>query len=320
MRPTVAWLSGFAPLAAVLARHSLLSRRTYSLEQRLAMLPRRDLPLEQPVLVHWNDHQVPHIEARSDRDLAVTLGLVHAHLRLGQIELMRGFAQGRVSEMIGPVGIEIDRLMCTLDVGRAVSAILAEMPSTTRDWLEAFVVGLNHHIEHVRPLPAEFKLFDLRPEPWSAADILTLGRLASADVGWIPCLQLLKFRRDPHWPQFWRKLLTVDGLTCGTGERDATATSLVRSGSNSFVIAASRSASGAPMIASDPHLGITLPNAWMPAACRSPSFQAAGLMLPGLPFVALGRNPWMAWGGTSLHAWSRCQPTKCRTSRNARQN
>jgi penicillin amidase len=304
MRRTVGRLAWFALLGAVLARHSLRPRRTYSLEQRLAMLPRHGLPLEQPAVVRWNDHQVPYIDARSDRDLAVTLGLVHADLRLGQIELMRRLAQGRVSEMIGPAGIEIDQLMRTLDLGRAVPAILAAMPSTTRDWLEAFVAGLNHHIAHVRPLPEEFSIFGLRPEPWCAADILTLGRLASADVSWIPCFRLLRFRSDPDWPQLWRMLLAVDGLTCGTGERDAAATPFMRSGSNSFVIAASRSASGAPMIASDPHLGITLPNAWVLAAWRSPSFQAAGLMLPGLPFVALGRNPWIAWGGTSLHASS----------------
>ncbi len=264
------------------------------------MLPRRNLPLWQPAVIHWNDHQVPYIEAGSDRDLAVTLGLVHAHLRLGQMELMRRLAQGRVSEMIGPIGIEIDQLMRTLDVGRAVPMILGEMPAATRDWLEAFAAGLNHHITPVRPLPQEFELFDLRPEPWCVADILTLGRLASADVTWIPCFQLLRYRGAPDWPQLWRKLLAVDGLACGTGERDSPP--FLRSGSNSLVIAASRSASGGTMIASDPHLGIMLPNAWVLAVCRSPSFQAAGLMLPGLPFVALGRNSWIAWGGTSLHA------------------
>src|SRR5262249_6595493 len=137
MRRSVGRLAGFALLGAVLARHSLRPRRTCSLEQRLAMLPRHGLPLEQPAVGRWDDHPVPCIDARSDRDLAVTLGLVHAHLRLGQIELMRRLAQGRVSEMIGPAGIEIDQLMRTLDLGRAAPAILAAMPSTTRDWLEA---------------------------------------------------------------------------------------------------------------------------------------------------------------------------------------
>ena len=69
-------------------------------------------------------------------------------------------------------------------------------------------------------------------------------------------------------------------------------------------MAPSRSATGAALIASDPHLSIILPNAWLLAAFRSPSYHAAGLMIPGLPFIALGRNPWIAWGGTSLHAAS----------------
>jgi penicillin G amidase len=297
-------LTGTALLAGALARQALRGRRTYTLEQRLAMLPRTGLPIEHPVVVRWDAHQVPYIEAASDHDLAVTLGVVHAHLRLGQIELMRRLAQGRVSEMIGPLGVDVDRLLHTLDLGRAVPEILAGLPSATRDWLTAFADGLNHHVMRVRPLPVEFEVFDLRPETWSVADILTLGRLASADVNWIVCLQLLKFRNRADWPELWRKLLAVDSLSCGTADEDATPLPFVRSGSNSCVVGPSRSTSGAALIASDPHLGIMLPNTWMLAACHSPSFHAAGLMLPGLPFVALGRNPWIAWGGTSLHAAS----------------
>lgn len=58
------------------------------------------------------------------------------------------------------------------------------------------------------------------------------------------------------------------------------------------------------MLASDPHLGLYLPNAWLIVGYRSPSHHAVGLMAPGLPFIALGRNPWIAWGGTNLHAAS----------------
>ncbi len=291
-------------LIAALSRHARRKRRSYTLEERLAVLPRTGLPIEQPVNIRWNAHQVPYIEAGSDHDLAVALGLVHAHLRLGQIELMRRLAQGRVSEMIGPIGIEIDRLLHTLDFGRAVPAILAGLPQATRDWVKAFVDGLNHYLMRVRPLPVEFELFGLRPEPWRVADVLTLGRLASADVNWIVCAQLLRFRHQADWPQLWRKLLEVDSLACGTADNDAVPVPFLRSGSNSLVVGASRCTGGAPMIASDPHLGIMLPNTWMLAACHSPSYQVLGLMLPGLPFVALGRNPWIAWGGTSLHAAS----------------
>jgi penicillin amidase len=58
------------------------------------------------------------------------------------------------------------------------------------------------------------------------------------------------------------------------------------------------------MIANDPHLSFVLPNPWLLAGFKSPSHHAVGLMVPGIPFVAIGRNPSIAWGGASLHAAS----------------
>ncbi len=213
---------GLAALLTCLMRHAGRRRRAYGIEQRLGMLPCSGLPIERPVTVIWDRHQVPFIEAETDADLAVALGVVHAHLRLGQLELMRRVAYGRVAELIGSSGVAIDLLLRALDFARAVPAILTEMPVATRAWLEAFVRGLNHHIVHVRPLPVEFDLFDLRPEPWTPGDILALGRLVSADVNWIPWFQLLKFRNDADWPRLWRTIVSVDSLACGTGDDAST--------------------------------------------------------------------------------------------------
>jgi len=218
----------------------------YTLEERLAMLPRTGLPMERRVAIRWNQHQVPFIEAETDNDLAVALGIVHAHLRLGQLELMRRLAQGRVSEMIGSIGIEVDRLLRTLDVGRAVPATLAAMPSATRAWLDSFVRGLNHYLMRAAALPLEFDLFGLRREFWSITDILALGRLISVDVNWIVSFRLGKFPGDADWPLLWRRLLQADNISCwadqGNAGRDDSALShmigaALRSGSNSFVVA-----------------------------------------------------------------------------------
>jgi penicillin amidase len=299
---------GTALLFGSLAGQARRARRAVSLVERLATLPRTNLPVERPITIRWNHHHVPFIEAETDEDLAVALGIVHAHLRLGQLELMRRLGQGRVAAMIGAGGVAIDHLLRTLDIGRAVPAIIADMPPATRAWVEAFLRGLNHHLMRVRPLPPEFDVLKLEPEPWNIADVVTLGRLVSADVNWIIWLQLLKFRNDADWPQLWRKLLAVDSLSCWTSETKNAAADLpgvaFHPGSNSFVVGPSRTATGGALIASDPHLSMILPNAWLLAACKSPSYHAAGLMIPGLPFVALGRNPWIAWGGTNLHAAS----------------
>src|SRR5690348_4995153 len=100
------------------------------------MVPRDKAPLDRPVAIHWDDHQIPFIDAATDHDAATALGIVHAHLRLGQLEVLRRLSHGRLAEMIGAAGAEIDRQLRTLHPGRAVPGMLAMMPAATREWLE----------------------------------------------------------------------------------------------------------------------------------------------------------------------------------------
>jgi penicillin G amidase len=278
--------------------------------ERLAAVPRDGLPLTGPAEIHWNEHQIPFIEAGTDEDLAVALGVVHAHLRLGQIEIMRRIAQGRVAEMVGPLGIEIDRSLRLMELGRAVPEIIAGLAPDTRRWAEAFVRGFNHALLTTAVLPDEFAVLGIAREPWTLTDLFTLARLSSADISWLIWVRLLRVRRRlgrQAWRALWPRLVAGGapaafvGTQAGAEQALAAAT---RSGSNSAAVSARRSASGAAMIASDPHLPLGLPNPWLIAGMKSPSYHAVGLMMPGLPFIALGRNPSIAWGGTSLHAQS----------------
>jgi penicillin amidase len=308
-------LGRYGAAANLFCRLALANARPHparSLEERLAMLPLKGAPVSQPVTITWDDHQIPFIEAQTDEDLAAALGIVHAHLRLGQMELMRRLAQGRVSEMVGRLGLGLDRLVRTFNIGCAVPQILTSMTAETRSWLETFARGINHCLDHAPERPREFALLDLKREPWSVCDLVTLGRLIAADVNWIVWLRLLKFRGLADWPQLWQRLLHHDTLSFqsdnGMGAISDAAKALtggtLRSGSNSFAVAAACSQNGGALIASDPHLSITLPNPWLLAGMRSPSHHAVGLMVPGIPFIAIGRNPWIAWGGASLHAAS----------------
>ena len=177
------------------------------------MVPREKAPLEKPVTIRWDDHQIPFIEANTDHDAATALGIVHAHLRLGQLEVLRRLSHGRLAEMVGAVGIDIDRQLRALDPGRAVPDMLAMMPTASRDWLEAFASGINHQLMRTRRLPPEFAQFALQREPWTTADVLAVGRLMSADVNWLVWLRLLQFRGDPDWPALWCKLAEADSLS-----------------------------------------------------------------------------------------------------------
>ena len=71
-------------------------------------------------------------------------------------------------------------------------------------------------------------------------------------------------------------------------------------GSNNWVVAGSHTASGKPLLANDMHLSLTVPNIWYMADLEAPGFDAAGVTLPGMPFVIAGHNEHVAWGFTAL--------------------
>jgi penicillin amidase len=73
-------------------------------------------------------------------------------------------------------------------------------------------------------------------------------------------------------------------------------------GSNNWVISGKHTASGKPLLSNDMHLGLTEPNIWFMADLRAPGFHAAGVTLPGMPFVIAGHNEHVAWGFTALYA------------------
>lgn len=73
-------------------------------------------------------------------------------------------------------------------------------------------------------------------------------------------------------------------------------------GSNNWVVAGNHTASGKPLLSNDMHLSLTVPNIWYMADLSAPGFHAAGVTLPGLPFVVAGHNEHVAWGFTALMA------------------
>jgi penicillin G amidase len=298
-------------LVAFLAARSLASNpnRPCSLEERLAAFPQGRAPLGLPAIIRWNAQHVPYIETERDDDLAFCFGLVHAHLRLGQVELLRRIAYGRLAELAGAALVPFDHMLRALDFPRAAADMLAAMPETTLAWLDAFTRGLNCYVSSLDRLPHELDLLRIEPEPWRVEHVAAIGRLSAVDVDWPVWVQLLKHHDDPNWPTLWTSLVQTDASLAALPELDDGAAALARAvagiartGSNAMAIAGQLTASGKPILAADPHLPITVPNTWLLAGGRSPGFHAIGMMIPGLPFIASGRNQWIAWGGTSMHA------------------
>ena len=300
---------GFVFIAANVAGCAALNAKQVTLEDRLEMFPSGPYPVQDAVSIRWNDFQVPFVEAQNDEDLAFALGMVHFHLRGGQMTLLKRIANGRLSESAGPFTAEIDHAIRIIGFGYASEKVVANLPAETKSWLENYVRGLNYYQDNMKRRPPEFGLLNLRKEPWQMEDVITIGRIASTDVNWLTLLGLMGERVKPEWKQTFARVLEAgaDPVTSFRGTRQQAMLTdflagMSRSGSNSWAVSPERSATGSALIASDPHLGLVLPNLWILAGMKSPSYHAVGFQIPGVPIVGVGRNPHMAWGGTNLRA------------------
>lgn len=296
-------------LSAVLARlpwGAGLFPAARTTADRLASMPTRDLPLDRPVTLRWNDRAVPYVEADTDHDAAFVLGLIHMHLREAQLAIGKRLVYGRLSEMAGPFTRDVDHTLRTIDFPYSTAASEAAMPAATRAWLQSFVDGMNWYQDHAEAVPPEYGLLGLRRETWSVRDVLALGRIAGTDINWLIYFGLIGLRDRADWARIWQRALGAGAASVTSFEPDALLGEVLlgasRSGSNCVVVAPWRSASGSALLASDPHLSLALPNLWVLAGLRSPSFNVVGLMPTGVPVFGLGRSPHMAWGGTNMRA------------------
>lgn len=296
-------------ISFVLASCAALFPRSYSTEERLAMFPVSGLNLEKPVTIRWNKYQIPYVEAQTDRDLAYALGLVQAHLRLTQVALAMRLTEGRAAEMGGPFYVpEIDKALRAIDIRSAAKRIAAAMPAESRAYLQAFVDGMNDYQRRMDDTPPEWGLLGLKREDYTIEDVIAIGRVAGVDINWFASIGLMRLRDDPQYDAILARLLDAgNGPTVSFSPEEQSAVldylnNSVRSGSNSFAVSAARSATGGALIANDPHLGVGLPNLWLIAGIKSPGYHGVGMLIPGTPFLAFGRTPDIAWGGTNMRA------------------
>ncbi len=296
--------------------------------------------LSGPVNITFDRWGIPHIRAvASDMDVFFAQGYVHARDRLFQMELGRRAAQGRLSEILGNGSVEQDRFFRTWGFYRAAQASLPNHAEFTRRALEAYAAGVNQFIlEGNLPLP--FALLSFTPEFWTPADSLAWGKLQSYDLGQVwqdeidNAFILSKVGVEgfndlrAEYPQGWPTILQPWDLR--SNDERAVGSELTpqpalpgamlvalqwlarfseglpvvaRSpdqGSNNWVLSGSRTASGKPLLANDPHLRLQNPALWYIADLRGPSYHAIGATIPGVPGVFLGRNDRVAWGATNV--------------------
>ncbi len=275
--------------------------------------------LEEDVDIVRDARGVPHIYAASARDATLALGFVHAQDRLWQMEMMRRLGAGRLAEVLGPRALPSDRFMRVLGLNHLVEKQYAGLDPEVRQALEAYAAGVNAWLNgHEGALPPEFLFLRYPPEPWRPADSLLWARIMALRLGGNRRDEILRARLAARltperiaemWPPYpaegpvtagelaeLYKGLPVDGLA---GLEPA---GMPRGASNSWAVAGTRTASGKPILANDPHLGFGAPVMWYLARIVAPGLEVAGATAPGVPFMMLGHNRRIAWGMTGTHS------------------
>ncbi len=260
-------------------------------------------------------HGVPHVLASSDRDAFFGHGLVHAQDRLFQMEGARRLASGRLAEVVGPAALGSDRLMRRVGLHRAAERDAATVGPEVRGLLEAYTRGVGQGVRHLKALPPEFALLGDTFEPWTVRDVMLMARFVMFGFAGNWNTELVRERLaaalgpalasalDPVHPP----TSTVTGHAYhGAEERlirayEAALEAGLPSGlaSNAWAVTSARSETGAPLLASDPHVDVRLPGIFHVAHVSGGEFDLAGAGIPGVPGALLGHNRDLAWGVTA---------------------
>ena len=293
----------------------------------LTMLRRSGLPwrggdhsipeLGAQVEVRWDAHGVPHIEAATTEDALTALGWIHANDRFTQMELGRRAAAGRLAEILGEPALPADRHFRTLRFAATADAMVAAASETSRRWLEAYARGVDAWVAaRDSDLPPALRALGVEPEPWRPADSLAFVMMMANDLSFWQgrpeedrFLWLRAFGLDGVRDLLAEPGLVVDPEILALAEQLGPPRSTVNPtteagdpaspGSNNWAVGESRTASGHALLANDPHLGLALPSVWYQVFVRSPDYTAAGMSLPGVPGVVLGRGEHVAWAFTN---------------------
>lgn len=294
--------------------YSLRIRPDYSGELDIA-------GLSAPVEIFFDDYGIPHIYASNTEDMYMAFGYQHAQERLWQMELLRRLAPGRLSEVFGERKEvqDADKFFRTLSIHpysvASAAALRKQGDSDLLKAAEAYLAGVNAFIE-TGYTPIEYTLTGLEKTPFVLEDIFNV-------VGYMSFSFASAQRIDPFITAAYSKLgdeymndlsIQIDPNTElikshpnweAYEQLSAKATEVIESlpvpawiGSNSWVIAPEKSATGKVLFANDPHIGFASPSVWYEAHLNTPDYEVYGYFVAGMPFAFLAHNQQAAMGLT----------------------
>ena len=275
---------------------------------------------------------VPHIYAKSVDDAFLVQGFNAARDRLFQIDLWRRRGLGRLAEVLGPAYVEQDKAARLFLYRGDMAKEWAAYGPDAQSIAQAFVAGINAYVDwlgaHADQVPDEFKLLGYRPSKWGPSDVVRirshgLTRNLTSEVARAntvcktdrvngPKYDQVRYGLQPAWqtkvPEGLDSCLPEDVLRVfslatedvhiGRAATERAAIVTEPEGSNNWTISPSKSATGRPILANDPHRAYTTPSLRYIAHINAPGMSIIGAGEPALPGISIGHNGTIAFGLT----------------------
>ncbi len=282
--------------------------------------------ISEPVKVYRDSRGTPTIIGSNIKDVLYAQGYEFARDRLWQLEFYRSVMTGELSRIFGESQLNADRALRKLGIYRAALAMESKLDAQHFELVQSYVNGINDYIDsHKFHLPLEFQLLGVKPKKWSVAVSLGIQGVMAFDlaygglvdellrldlvktVGGEKSLEILPITYQPA-ADYIRNLTKESVAGLGTAQSGLLmetlgklSTKALGIGSNNWVISGNLTQSGAPILANDMHLGLSVPGIWnqVHLIATDGSLHVQGFSLPGIPLVVAGHNEHVAWGYTN---------------------
>ncbi|WP_421785359.1 penicillin acylase family protein [Hyphobacterium sp.] len=260
-------------------------------------------------------HGVPHIFGATDEDIYFGIGYAHAQDRFFQMDMMRRYVHGELAALLGhlnPGTAYADARSRNRGYHLVAQAAVANAGPEARRAMQAYANGVNARLAEGRHAP-EYLLLQTTPEPWELEDsaavvVYMADSLAAGEYAEIVNRELAELLTPEQYAEFlpgypdWAPIM-LQAEDFPPIEEPAPPTTESQpefdDGSNAWVLSGEHTASGAPLLANDPHLALGAPGIWYFARLHLPQGAVVGATIAGSPLVVLGRNQVSAWGFTN---------------------
>ncbi|HTA64143.1 MAG TPA: penicillin acylase family protein, partial [Xanthomonadaceae bacterium] len=296
-----------------------------------------DLPgLSAPVDIQRDALGVVTIHAANETDALRALGYVHGQERFFEMDLARRSAAGELSELFGPIALELDKKHRAHRFRAHALGDLGAIAGDKLPQLQAYADGVNAGLAGLKVRPWPYLLLGMKPKPWQLADTPLVGYAMYFDLqGGDNERELAMWKIRQHVPSALWALISRDGTSWdapleGQPRGDATlpdaATLDLRKlpipgaqkakafadsmspGSNNFAVSGALTKDGRAIVADDMHLGLRAPDIWFRARLlyadpKAPDgkVDVGGFTRPGIPAVIVGSNTHVAWAFTNSY-------------------